>query len=98
MYLTNEELQKLKDIADAKGIETNSRIVKLAISELHVNADTLHVHRPYGEKGKVRITGMTALNPKQLQERKNFIAYLKKLPEKELKKFVDDLEIWEGKP
>jgi hypothetical protein len=49
VYLTNEELKKMKDIADKLGSDNKSRIVKLAIKELHVNADTLNVHRPYKE-------------------------------------------------
>lgn len=56
VYLTNEEAQKMKELCDA--LDTNqSRIVKLAISELHVNADTLKIHRPVGrEKEIITIT------------------------------------------
>ena len=45
VYLTDEELKKMKDLCDNSG-ECPSRIVKIAIGELHVNADTLKTHRP----------------------------------------------------
>ena len=45
VYLTDAELKKMQDLCDATG-DCPSRIVKLAITELHVNADTLKTHRP----------------------------------------------------
>ena len=46
VYLTDGELDKMKELCAAYGEDNKSRIVKIAISELHVNCDTLAVHRP----------------------------------------------------
>lgn len=53
IYLTNEELKKMRDLCKAYGENSNSRIVKLAIAELHVHCDTLKSHRPVGDEKKV---------------------------------------------
>ena len=57
VYLTNEELKQMKDIADKLGDNNQSRIVKLGIKELHVNADTLNTHRPYKKSDVIHIEG-----------------------------------------
>lgn len=45
VYLTDAELKKMKELCDNSG-ECPSRIVKIAITELDVNTDTLKTKRP----------------------------------------------------
>ena len=63
VYLTDAELKKMKELCDNSG-ECPTRIVKIAISELHVNADTLKTKRPLVhdhlvlKEEKFKITGL----------------------------------------
>ena len=62
VYLTDEELKKMQELCDKTG-DCPSRIVKLAITELHVHADTLKTHRPlsklFAHEPVIVIEGLT---------------------------------------